>query len=102
MLDTVLDRRLDDKLDGMKVKKDQLNDKLNTLMGMMEKKNTKDHHKQKDYSDMSCTSASNSGSPPCNKTRRNQRYVVYPTKEKIEMSKFSGNDEQCIAWLNKA
>ena len=51
---------------------------------------------------MSCTSTNNSGSPPCNKTRRNQRYVVYPPKAKIEMSKFSGNDEQCVAWLNKA
>ena len=51
---------------------------------------------------MSCASASNSGSPPCNKTRGNQyqHYVVYPPKEKIQMSKYSGNDEQRIVWLN--
>ena len=81
----MLDRRLDDKLDGMKEKQDQLNDKINTFMGMMEKKKTKDHHKQKDDSDMSCTSSSNSGSPPRNKARRNQHYVVYPLKVKKEM-----------------
>ena len=85
----------------MKEKQDQLNDKLHTLMGMRDKKKTIDRHKQKDGSDMSCTSASNSGSPPRNKTRRNQCYVVYPPKAKIEMLKFSGNDEQCIVWLNK-
>ena len=67
----VLSRRLDDKLDGMKEKQYQLNDKINILMGMMDKKKTKDHHKQKYDSDMPCTSASNSGSPPRNKTRRN-------------------------------
>ena len=98
----MLDRRLDDKLDGMKEKQDELNDKLNTLMGMMEKKKTKYRHQQKDDSDMLCTSSNNLGSPPRNKTRRNQCYVVYPPKAKIEMSKFSGNDEQCVAWLNKA
>ena len=50
----------------------------------MEKKKTKDRRKQKDDSDMSCTSANNSRSPPCNKTRGNQyqHYVVYPPPKK--------------------
>ena len=67
----VLDRRLDDKLDGMKEKQYQLNDKLNTLMEMVEKNKKKDRNKQKDDSDMLCASANNLGSPPCNKTRGN-------------------------------
>ena len=45
----VLDRRLDDKLDGMKEKQDQLNNKLNTLMGIMDKKKTKDRHKKRRF-----------------------------------------------------
>ena len=85
----MLDRRLDDKLDEMKETQDQLNGKLNTLMEMMENKKTKDRCKQEDNSDMSCASANNSGSPPRNNTRGNQyqHYVVYPPKEKIEISK---------------
>ena len=42
--------------------------------------------------------------PPSNcKEKDNQYrpYKVYPYKEKIELSKYNGSEDQCIAWINK-
>ena len=50
-------------------------------------------------------SSSSSFEPPSNhKAKGNQRrpYKVHPTKEKIELSKYNGSADQCIAWINKA
>jgi len=29
-------------------------------------------------------------------------FVIYPCKEKIELSKYNGNENQCVSWFNKA
>ena len=41
----LLARRLDEKLEGMKEKYEQLDDKLNTIMEMLENNKTKNHRK---------------------------------------------------------
>ena len=53
---------------------------------------------------MSLASSSSSKTPSNLKAKSNQYrpYKVYPPKEKIELSKYNGSEDQCVAWLNKA
>ena len=52
---------------------------------------------------MSLSSSSSSEPPSNRKAKGNQYrpYIVYPPKEKIELSKYNGSEDQRIAWLNK-
>ena len=52
---------------------------------------------------MSLGSSSSSEPPSNRKVKGNQYhpYIVYPPKEKIELSKYNGSEDQCVAWLNK-
>ena len=48
--------------------------------------------------------SSNSSEPPSNRKAKGNQYhpyIVYPPKEKIELSKYNGIEYQCVAWLNK-
>ena len=55
----------------MKEKYEQLDDKLNTFMEMLENNKTKNHHKEQRSLDMSISSSSESESPPHDKTKGN-------------------------------
>ena len=39
---------------------------------------------------------------PKAKSNQYHPYIVYPPKEKIELSKYNGSEDQCVSWLNKA
>ena len=48
--------------------------------------------------------SSSSFEPPSNyKEKGNQYrpYKVYPPKEKIELLKYNGSEDQCVSWLKK-
>jgi hypothetical protein len=40
----------------------------------------------------------NSNSKPIS---QHQTLIIYPPKAKIELSKYNGGDNQCVAWFNK-
>ena len=64
----------------------------------------KNQPQQRSSSNMSL-SLSSSSYPPSNcKEKGNQYnpYIVYPPKAKIELLKYNGSEDQCVAWLNKA
>ena len=49
--------------------------------------------------------SSSSFEPPSNRKPKGNQYhpyIVYPPKAKIELSKYNGSEEHCVAWLNKA
>ena len=49
--------------------------------------------------------SSSSFEPPSNRKAKGNQYhpyKVYPPKAKIELLKYNGNEDQCVAWLNKA
>ena len=48
--------------------------------------------------------SSNNSEPPSNYKEKGNRchpYIVYPRKEKIELSKYNGSEDHYVAWLNK-
>ena len=81
----------------------RLNSKIDAISKIVEKEKAKNHLKQRSSSNIS-VALSNSSEPPSNhKEKGNQYhpYIVYPPKAKIELSKYNGSEDQCIAWLNK-
>ena len=81
----------------------RLNKKIDAISKIVEKRKNKNHCQQRSNSNMSLSSSSSSEPPLNHKTKGNQRrpYKVHPPKEKIELSKYNGSEDQCIAWLNK-
>ena len=81
-----------------------LNNKIDAISKIVEKEKDKNYCQQRSSSNM-LVASSNSLEPPSNpKAKRNQYhpYIVYPPKEKLELSKYNGSEYQCVAWLNKA
>ena len=67
-------------------------------------------HQQIPQSQTSDSSKSNTSPPPPPPPPYNsnpqtisqyQPLIIYPSKAKIELSKYNGNDNQCVAWFNK-
>ena len=81
----------------------RLNNKIDAISKIVEKRKTKNHRQQQSNSDMSLSSSSSFEPPSNQKEKWNQRrpYKVHPPKEKIELSKYNGSEDQCVAWLNK-
>ena len=49
--------------------------------------------------------SSSSFEPPSNRKEKGNKhrpYKMYPSKAKLELSKYNGSDDQCVSWLNKA
>ena len=82
----------------------QLNNKIEAISKIVENKKVKNHHQQQSISNMSLASSSSSKPPSNRKAKGNQYrpYIVYPAKDKIELSKYNGSEDQCVSWLNKA
>ena len=82
----------------------RLNIKIDAISKIVENKKAKNHCQQRRSSNMSLA-LSSSFKPPSNpKAKVNQYcpYIVYPPKAKIELLKYNGSEDQCVAWLNKA
>ena len=81
----------------------RLNNKIDAISKIVENNRAKNHRQQRSSSTMSLASSSSSEPPSNHKSKCNQYcpYKVYPSKEKIELSKYNGSEDQCIAWLNK-
>ena len=48
--------------------------------------------------------SSSSYEPPSNRQAKGNQYrpyKMYPSKAKIELLKYNGSEDQCVAWLNK-
>ena len=73
----------------------QLNNKIEAISKIVENKKVKNHHQQKSSSNMSLALSSSSEPPSNHKAKGNQYcpYIVYPPKEKIELSKYNGNED---------
>ena len=81
----------------------RLNNKIDAISKIVEKEKAKNHHQQQRSSNMSFAS-SNSSEPPSNYTTKGNQYhpyIVYPPKEKIELLKYNGSEDQCVSWLKK-
>ena len=59
----------------------------------------KNHRQQRSSSNMSLASSSSYEPPSKRKAKGNQHrpYKVYPPKAKIELSKYNGSEDQCVA-----
>ena len=81
----------------------RLNNKIDAISKIVENKKAKNLHQQQSNLDMSLSSSSSSEPPSNHKAKGNQcrPYKVHPPKEKIELSKYNGSEDQCVAWLNK-
>ena len=82
----------------------RLNNKIESISKIVEKRKTKNHRQQRSNSDMSLSSSSSFEPPSNHKAKGNQRRPckVHPPKTKIVLSKYNGSEDQCVAWLNKA
>ena len=82
---------------------ERLNNKINTINKIVENKKVKNCQQQQNNSNMSLASSSSFEPPSNRKEKGNQRcpYKVHPPKAKIELSKYNGSEDQCVAWLNK-
>ena len=82
----------------------RLNSKIDAISKMVENKKAKNHRQQRSISNMPLSSSSSSEPPSNRKTKGNQYrpYILYPPKAKIELSKYNGSEDQCVAWQNKA
>ena len=82
----------------------RLNNKIDAISNIVENKKAKIHRQQRSSSNMSLASSSSSEPPSKRKAKGNQYrpFVVYPPKAKIELSKYNGSEDECIAWINKA
>ena len=81
----------------------QLNNKIDAISKIVENKKDKNHRQQRSSSNMSLASSSSS-KPPSNliaKSNKYRPYKVYPSREKIELLKYNGSENQCVAWINK-
>jgi hypothetical protein len=67
-------------------------------------------HQQVPQSQSNDSSTSNTSPPPLppppynsnpQTTSQYQHLMIYPPKAKIELSKYNGSDNQCVAWFNK-
>ena len=78
---------------------DRLNNKIDAISKIVEKEKAKNHHKQRSSSNMSVSSSNIFEPPPNRKAKGNQYhpYIVYPPKAKIELSKYNGSEDQCVA-----
>ena len=77
----------------------RLNNKINAIGKIVENNKTKNHRQQRSNSNMSLSSSSSSEPPSNHKAKGNQRrpYKVYPPKEKLELVKYNGSQDQCVA-----
>ena len=77
----------------------QLNNKIETISKIVENKNVKNHCQQQSSWNMSLGSSSSSEPPSNRKEKGNQYrpYKVYPSKEKLELSKYNGSEYHCVA-----
>ena len=75
-----------------------LNNKIDAISKIVENKKVK-NHQQQSSSNMSLASSSSSEPPSNRKAKGNQYhpYKVYPYKEKIELIKYNGSEDQCVA-----
>ena len=66
---------------------------------MVEKEKAKNRRKQRSSSNMSVASSSSSEPPSNHKAKSNQYhpYIVYPPKEKIELSRYNGSEGQSVS-----
>ena len=82
----------------------RLNNKIEAISKIVENKKVKNRQQQQSSSNMSLASSSSPEPPSNRKAKDNQYrpYKVYPPKAKIELSKYNGSEDQCVAWLNKA
>ena len=80
-----------------------LNNKIDAIDKIVEIKKAKNYRQQRSSSNMSLASSSSFEPPSNHKAKGNQRhpYKVHPPKAKIELSKYNGSEDQCVAWLNK-
>ena len=81
----------------------RLNNKIDAISKIVENKKAKKLRQQRSNSDMSLSSSSIFEPPSNHKAKINQRhpYKVHPPKAKIELSKYNGSEDQCVACLNK-
>ena len=64
---------------------------------------SKDQKHEKNGSDMSVRSSRKSESPTHKpKDTQYQSFIMYPPRAKIEMMKYNGGEDQCVARLNKS
>jgi hypothetical protein len=82
----------------------KLNEILNLIKGQ--------GHQQATQPQPSDSSTSNTSPPPplpppppynsnCQPISQHKPLIIYPPKDKIELSKYNGGDNQCVAWFNK-
>jgi hypothetical protein len=81
---------------------ENLNDLLNLIKGQGHQQDTQP---QPSDSSTSNTSPPLPPPPPYNSNSQpisqHQPLIIYPPKAKIELSKYNGGDNQCVAWFNK-
>ena len=77
----------------------RLNSKIDAIIKIGEKRKTENQCPQQSNSDMSLSSSSSFEPPSNHKEKGNQHrpYKVYPPKAKIELSKYNGSEDQCVA-----
>ena len=82
----------------------RLNNKIEAISKIVENKKVKNHRQQQSSSNISLASSSSFRPPSNRKAKGNQYppYKMYPSKAKIELSKYNGSEDQCVSWLNKA
>ena len=78
----------------------RLNSKIDAISEIVENKNAKNHRQQQNSSNMPLSSSSCFEPPSNRKAKGNQYrpYKVYPSKVKIELSKYNGSEDQCVSW----
>jgi hypothetical protein len=81
---------------------EKINELLNLIKGQGHQQATQP---QPSDSSTSNTSPPSSLPPPYNSNSQaisqHQPLIIYPPKAKIELSKYNGGDNQCVAWFNK-
>ena len=76
----------------------RLNNQIDAISKIVENEKDKNHCQQRSNSNMSLAS-SNSSKPPSNRKAKGNQYhpyIVYPPKEKIELLKYNGREDQCV------
>ena len=81
----------------------RLNNKIEAISKIVDNKKVKNRQQQQSSSNMSLALSSSFEPPSNRKAKGNQYhpYKMYPSKAKIELSKYNRSEDQCIASINK-